>query len=95
MSRQASGQKRANNAQNVWLPVQGLEMIQRATKDVGYVVHNRILTPKKITLREVFKHYGKNLRIQIKIQTTKNKKVRTIEFLDLATLRRMEKNKTN
>lgn len=46
-------------------------------------------------MREVFNRYGKNLRIQIKIQTTKSEKVRTIEFLDLTALRRMAKNKTN
>ena len=46
-------------------------------------------------MREVFKRYGKNLRLHIKIQTTKSEKVRTIEFLDLTALRRMAKNKTN
>jgi retron-type reverse transcriptase len=80
---------------NYYQPCERLTRLAHVSFILQYSCAKTIAGKKKISLREVFNRYGKNLRIQIKIKTTKSENVRTIEFLDLTTLRRMAKNKTN
>ena len=76
---------------NYYQPCERLTRLSHVSFILQYSCAKTIAGKKKISLREVFNRYGKNLQIQ----TTKSEKVRTLEFLDLTTLRKMAKNKTN
>lgn len=75
------------------------ESCQRLTRlaRISYILHyscaKTLAKRKKISMKQIFMKYGKNLHVEEKIQGTKEKKIRRVEFTNFTNLRRKTKKK--
>jgi len=73
---------------NYYEPCQRLTRLARISYILQYSCAKTLARRKKISMRQVFTKYGKNLHVEEKIQGTKKKKTRRVEFTNFTNLRK-------
>jgi group II intron reverse transcriptase/maturase len=78
---------------NYYEPCGRLTRLSRISYILQYSCTKTLARPKKLSMKQIFMKYGKNLFVETKIEGIKEKKIRTIEFTDLTTLRKRKQKK--
>jgi len=78
---------------NYYEPCQRLTRLARISYILQYSCARTLARRKKISMKQIFMKYGKNLHIKVKIQGTKEKKTRRIEFTNFTNLRKKNREK--
>jgi group II intron reverse transcriptase/maturase len=73
---------------NYYEPCQRLTRLARISYILQYSCAKTLARRKKISMRQIFTKYGKNLHVELKIQGTKEKKIRRVEFTNFTKLRK-------
>jgi group II intron reverse transcriptase/maturase len=78
---------------NYYEPCDRLTRLYRISYILQYSCAKTLARRKKVSMKQIFIKYGKNLFVETKIQGTKETKIRTIEFTDLSNLRKRKQKK--
>jgi len=70
-----------------------ISRLYRISYILQYSCARTLARRSKVTMSKIFQRYGKNFRVTEKIQGQKSSEAKTIEFTDLVTLRKNDKQK--
>lgn len=73
---------------NYYEPCGRLTRLAHVSYILQYSCAKTLAGKKQLSLREIFNKYGKDLNIEIKIESTKGTRIRNIKFMDFTTLRK-------